>query len=81
VASRLPGSTDTIIEHDVNGLLTPPGDVGALAAAIDRLLHDPGCRDRLGAAARSAIVDRFASSAIADRWLDAYQSVTRLAPG
>jgi glycosyltransferase involved in cell wall biosynthesis len=80
VASRLPGSTDTIIEHDVNGLLTPTGDVDALTAAIDRLLHDPGCRDRLGAAARSTIVDHFASSAIADRWLDAYQSVTRLAP-
>ena len=30
VASRLPGSTDTLIEHDVSGLLVAPDDVEGL---------------------------------------------------
>jgi glycosyltransferase involved in cell wall biosynthesis len=41
VASRLPGSTDTIIADGDNGLLVPPGDPAALAVAIAALLSDP----------------------------------------
>jgi len=77
VASRLPGSTDAIIEDGVNGLLTPPGDVEAIANAIERLLRDAAERRRLGAAARATIVQRYSSGSVADRWLDAYQSVMR----
>jgi phosphatidylinositol alpha-mannosyltransferase len=34
------------------GVLVPPGDAGALAAAVDELLGDPGRRCRLSEAAR-----------------------------
>jgi glycosyltransferase involved in cell wall biosynthesis len=34
------------------GVLVPPGDPGALAAAIERLLTNPACAARLGAQAR-----------------------------
>jgi len=78
VASRLPGSTDAIIEHGVNGLLTPPGDAPAIADAIERLLKDPAERRRLGAAARATIVQRYSSGYVADCWLEAYQSVDPL---
>ncbi len=43
-----------LVEHDVTGLLVPPGDVDALAAAIARLADEPDLRQRLGAAARAA---------------------------
>ena len=75
IASRLPGSTDDIIDDDVNGLLTTPGDAGELARAIAAILADPIRLRDLGGAARATVVDRYSSASIADHWLQAYTSV------
>ena len=72
VASRLPGSTETIIDDGVNGLLVPPGDHEALAGAMAAVLGDPPLAAALSAAARATVERRFANTDIADRWLDAY---------
>ncbi|GAA3104560.1 hypothetical protein GCM10020254_57970 [Streptomyces goshikiensis] len=40
-------------------LAVPPGDPGALAAALGRVLGDPELRARLGAAGRERVLDRF----------------------
>lgn len=45
------------------GLLTPPGDVRALARALQRLLDDPGLRARMGAAGAEHIRRRFTANA------------------
>jgi glycosyltransferase involved in cell wall biosynthesis len=37
------------------GLVVAPGDIAALAGAIERLLADGGLRERLGAAARAEV--------------------------
>lgn len=56
-----------IIRHEVDGLLVPPGDVRALAAALDRLMGDEPLRRRLGAAARQ-VVQRFDGERFFARW-------------
>jgi len=43
------GGTTDVVEDGVNGLLVPPGDAGALARALDRLLRDESLRTKLGA--------------------------------
>jgi glycosyltransferase involved in cell wall biosynthesis len=57
VASRL-GQIAEILEDERTALLVPPGDVTALAAAMERIAADGPLRERLGAAARQAAVER-----------------------
>ncbi|MCR8724579.1 WcaI family glycosyltransferase [Frigidibacter sp. ROC022] len=60
---------DTALGREVEGCgcLTPPGDAGALAAAIEALLDDPAERARLGAAARARAIERWNGEVILDR--------------
>jgi len=58
VATRVGGTPEAIVDGDT-GLLVPPGDAPALAAAIARLLSDRGLAARLGHASRRLIQDRF----------------------
>jgi alpha-maltose-1-phosphate synthase len=48
-----------MVRPGVDGLLYPPGDVDALAAAIARLLESPEESAGLGRAARAHVVDEF----------------------
>jgi glycosyltransferase involved in cell wall biosynthesis len=56
VASRV-GGIPEVVEHEVNGLLVPPGDPAALAAAMDRVLGDAEVAARLAAGARERAAD------------------------
>ncbi|MGO0577355.1 glycosyltransferase family 4 protein [Ornithinimicrobium panacihumi] len=56
VASRI-GQIPAVVEEGVTGLLVPPSDPAALAAAIDALVTDPARSADLGAAARRRMVE------------------------
>jgi len=58
VATPVSGVAD-VVSDGVNGLLVPPGDVGALRAALARLFQERGLAERLGQGAR-ATAERFA---------------------
>jgi len=53
------GGAPEIIEDHRTGLLVPPGDAEAMAAAMDRLLSDAETAAAMGAAARRVIEQRF----------------------
>ena len=71
IASDIPGYR-AVLEGDA-GVLVPPGDAGALAAAVVDVLADEEARQRRGAAARVLASERYAWDGIARRLLDIYE--------
>ena len=66
VVSTAVGGVPEVVEDGVNGLLVPAGAPDALAAALARVLDEPGLRDRLAAGARAS-VERLSRDAIYGR--------------
>jgi glycosyltransferase involved in cell wall biosynthesis len=58
VTTRVAGVSE-LVEDGVSGFVVSPGDVEALARAIDTLLGDPALRDRFGAAGRRMVEREF----------------------
>jgi 2-deoxystreptamine N-acetyl-D-glucosaminyltransferase/2-deoxystreptamine glucosyltransferase len=74
------GGIPAVVRHGETGLLVPPGDVGALAAALDRVAGDPALRVRLAAGARER-ARGYAWPVLARRVAGVYAAVTgRAAP-
>ncbi len=72
-ASRAGGPTE-IVTDGVDGLLCPPGDVAALAAALRRLEADGDLRSRLGRAGRQRALD-YTPAVVAPQVLALYHQV------
>jgi glycosyltransferase involved in cell wall biosynthesis len=70
------GEARTFVADGASGLLIPPGDPGALAAAVLRLLDDGPLRARLAAGARAA-AGRFTWDALAPTLEAAYDEAAR----
>nr|AGJ94019.1 glycosyltransferase [uncultured bacterium] len=56
VVAGASGGVGEIVDHGTTGLLPPPGDAAAFAAAVRRLVADVGARRAMGRAARAAVV-------------------------
>ncbi|MGV9534950.1 glycosyltransferase [Streptosporangium sandarakinum] len=76
VAFDVSGGVRSLVAHERTGLLVPPADVPALAAALARLMVSGDERRRLGAAAR-AHVEAFRPERILDHWEALFAQVTR----
>ena len=63
--------------HGEAALLVPPGDPGALASAVDRVLDDAGLRQRLGEAGRARALQRFSWRRAAEATAEQYRALTR----
>jgi len=69
------GEQREVVDHEVNGLLVPPGDVDALAEAMIRLIDNPSERDRMSKAARRS-ARRFSVGATAERLEEMYETLS-----
>jgi len=68
------GGTPDLIAHGTTGIVVPPGDSAALAAAMERLLDRPDLRADLGAAG-AARVEALKARAIVPRIERVYEQV------
>lgn len=62
------GEAARLIERSEAGIVVPPEDPAALAAAFQSLAADPERRARLGAAGRRAVESEFGRTAWIERW-------------
>ena len=69
------GGIPEVVRDGVTGLLVPPRDHAAMAAAIVRLLNDPALRDRMGAAGRARVVEEFSADRMLKDTLAVYRRV------
>jgi glycosyltransferase involved in cell wall biosynthesis len=69
------------VAHEATGLLVPPDDLAALAAAAGALLADPDRARRLGAAAEARVRREFALEGAAAALEALYRSVCAEQPG
>jgi len=72
------GGVPELIEHEVTGLLTPPGDAESFANCAQRLLSDRDLRRRMGTAARRRIEEKFSLPRQMDRMLDMWSRCVRI---
>lgn len=69
-----PTGPRAIIRHNVDGLLVPAEDISELAAAMDRLMENPGERLRLAAHAPE-VVERFGLERVMALWDQVFADV------
>ena len=76
VVTELPGITDFIFKAGGKcGLVVRQSDDRALAESVALLLADPQRAARMGRAARSDVLDRFAITTVADQYLSFYHDL------
>jgi glycosyltransferase involved in cell wall biosynthesis len=71
VATAVDGTPEVVV-HEQTGLTVPPGDAGALANAVCRLLGSPDLRRQLASAGRAWVLDRFSSQRMVERTQNFY---------
>ena len=69
------GSISELAGHEATALVVPQQNAHALAAALERLIGDPGLARRLGDAARTHCAARFSEKTMLDRMEAIYASV------
>lgn len=79
VATSVGGAPEVVAEP-AHGILVPPGDIGALAAAVLRYASDPGRRRVTGRRAAQRILTSFSTDQMLSGTVDVYRPVVRGVP-
>ena len=77
VISTPVGSIGEIVTDEMSGIMVPPQDTAALAAAIRRLRDDGSLRDRLGSFGLTVARQNFSHESMLDRMEEVFLSCLR----
>jgi colanic acid/amylovoran biosynthesis glycosyltransferase len=80
VASAVGGLLDLVVDGET-GIHVPPGDVGALRSALERLLADRELRRRMGEAGRRRAAEHFSWDAVTRETVELYARYAGKNPG
>jgi glycosyltransferase involved in cell wall biosynthesis len=68
-----------VVRNGVEGIIVKPGDVNAIATALEHLYRHPEIVKEMGIAARGRVVENFTWDHFRTRLLDAYATAIRMA--
>jgi len=74
VTTDTPGCRE-IVRQGENGFTVPPGDIDALAAAVERLIGDPALRQDMGAKGRQIVLEDFTLRQVIEKTLELYKAL------
>ncbi|NNC89275.1 MAG: glycosyltransferase family 4 protein [Akkermansiaceae bacterium] len=74
VATEIAGCRGVVVPG-VNGELVPPRDARALAAALEKLVADPGLQQEYGRGSREIVVREFSEEIVVNRTLEVYSAL------
>jgi glycosyltransferase involved in cell wall biosynthesis len=80
VIASAAGGNPELVSHGVDGVLVPPLDPAAWAAAVERVLTEEALASRLGEAARRTARERFSLERTISRTLELYRSLVPSVP-
>jgi glycosyltransferase involved in cell wall biosynthesis len=81
IACRVPvvatavGDVPALLDQGRAGVLVPPGDPGALADGLARVLTEPGFRERLAAAAWDHVSREYSAASFVERHAELYRKL------
>jgi glycosyltransferase involved in cell wall biosynthesis len=67
-----------VVRDDIEGIIVQPGDIDAIAAAIEHLYRHPEIVERMSTAARRRIVENFTWDHFRTRLLSAYEAAMQM---
>ncbi|PYI97931.1 MAG: hypothetical protein DMF00_13160 [Verrucomicrobia bacterium] len=67
-----------VVRDGVEGIIVKPGDVNAIAGALEHMYRHPEIVEQMGAAARRRVVENFTWDHFRTRLLDAYETAMRM---
>jgi glycosyltransferase involved in cell wall biosynthesis len=76
VATKVGGVPEVVV-HGTTGLLVERGDISQLADALEKLILDPGLREKMGRAGRAFVEDNYRWESNLKAMSDLYAEVIR----
>src|SRR5438876_3008761 len=68
-----------VVRNGIEGIIVKPGDVNAVATALEHLYRHPEIVERMSSAARRRVVENFTWDHFRTRLLEAYETAMRMA--